>query len=358
MSVLLPPCELGSPGILRVFPQPESRCEPIEPPGTPAAFPAFDKSFQLATGWKLAWKTGLASHDAGRPEELLPASEINLKVRGTAEFDRLEIDDLSRLLPPGIPATSRIYCENMVLRLNQLMQELTHEVTEKRDCAYADVPVIDPSGIPNRLQPCFLDQFCIVPLRIPENDETGDSAELGGCQWLIHPSGSISAAVFAVSGTTALRPAGLMAAQSSFLTAARLESECQEIHDQIRLGINQMFCGDVNVQSVVWSLDPLMGQASICGDEPFSISLDREQLEFDSETQASFPWYRNQLLLAVHQRPDRSMPDDSVQWRDIALTHLAGHDPHQWQSTLGPRLDEHIPSVTAIPDLAVAMTRI
>ena len=117
----------------------------------------------------------------------------------------------------------------------------------------------------------------------------------------------------------------------------------------------QLFCGDVQVFAVVTSLNPLTGQARIFGDDQqFQITLDREQLEFDNLSERSFPWYRQQLMLASHKA---NRTADVGQWRELAVTRLAGRDPLQWQPSLLRGLEEQIPSVTEIPDLAIAMSR-
>ncbi len=356
MSVVFPPVEPVVPAFLRVFPNSiHDIPQPLDD-SIPAGFAPFDRAFQLATGWNLIWEDGI--NDACPS----PGQAATTGPRGPDRPSRfggkMRIEDLSRLLPPGIPATSRIYCENMILRLNELLGEVVARQSAAPSSRAGTIPRVRNPGASGRLQPCFLDQFCIVPVVTPDWNHPVLAGELGGCQWLLHTSGSLSVAALAVSGSSDLLASAMLVAQSAFLTAARLETNCRQIHEQIRSSINQMFCGDIHAHSAVWTLDPLMGQAAVCGDERFELRLDRERLRFDSERQQVFPWYRKQVLLATHWSQESKLQfEDINNWMNVTLAHLADQDPHNWQARLGECLESWIPTISCSPDLAVAMVR-
>ncbi len=132
MAVSLPPVPSDQDVALRVWPGPSraeswqvENCEPV-------SFGDLNVAFQHATGWRLSWQ----------PRHLLSDGTCSRK-----RHDWLRIDDLSSLLPPGLPVTSRIYCEHLVLRWNRLLDELVQS---------SDLPTGDETSANARGSRCLV----------------------------------------------------------------------------------------------------------------------------------------------------------------------------------------------------------
>jgi hypothetical protein len=338
MTVCLPPG--AEPGVapLRIFPPRERSIREELEPAVPRGFDELDAAFQLLTGWRLAWNP-FAARTGGHPSR--------------TRHDWLRIDDLSDVLPPGIPAASRIYCENLAMRLNRFLDEWT--ILRSAGGGGIQFPAPGAAAPGYRLA-CHLDHFSIEPLRLPDAGSAAGTA----CEWAMTPNNRVAAGLFAINPKHEMAGAGLTAARSAFVTGARAGADCEAILAHIDESIEQLFYGDLEIEAVVWTLDPAIGEGHIIGRGSFDLHLDREPLAWDGGRACRFPWYRRQLLVAARFHPAASDPTIDGQrdrWMDDVSSVLARREPDCWQGVLEKQFARSIPSYEVHPDLALAMAR-
>ena len=79
-----------------------------------SSFASLNRAFQQATGWELDYTELTGSY----------RQRVRLNDPGFPALGKLSITDLSSILPPGLPAVSRIYCEKLLDEFNQVLAEL------------------------------------------------------------------------------------------------------------------------------------------------------------------------------------------------------------------------------------------
>jgi hypothetical protein len=329
---------------LRVF-QPRTSLVKTEGfPSEPSSFRELDIAFQNATGWELSWNPYRRSSKTGR----------TASGKERARHDWIRISDLSGRLPPGIPAASRIYCENLILRLNRLISELK-PADETKDAASGNQATsLAPCTSPDPLEPCYLNSASIVPLPL----QTRENRPPCGFQWVMREDGSIMTAAFVAGGSSERHHAGILSAKASFLVAARLGGDCASVAGHIRTAIEQLFCGDVQVHLVVWTLNPLLGFASICGDACFQLYLDQQPLLFEDQRTSGFLWMRGQNLVLAGGYPcNVGTDEDRKSWFRTVSDVSNRHSPSQWQTAILQRLQQVIPRLDYSPEAALVMER-
>ena len=347
MTILAPPVDPAALPGLRVFsgetpaiPAPPSRSCRV-----PAAFDRFDRAFQLATGWKLGW---------------------NPDPQAT---DRITVEDLSAIYPPGMPAVGRTYCDHLIACLNRLMADsrLTadlppadHRPSGRTDLASASnehltpASIVDPGPTTN---PCIVDQFGMVPLVVRQPSGTAEGPRCG-FQWRVQDDGNLLATAFQVDGSPELLASACLTARTSFLAAARLGGGCEPVHEQIGNGIEHLFAGDVRIISLVWCLDPLSGRACLFGDHPFEVYLGQQRLLAEPGARHSFSWYRNQILLVSLWATESAETDpEDRAWTETALKSLPAWPVARWQERLAETVERRIPSIRRMPETSLAMIR-
>ena len=308
----------------------------------PESFGEFDTAFQNATGWEVAWNP--------------PRDRRNRHGRGSDPANRhhdwIRIADMSHRLPPGVPAVSRLYCENMILKLNRVLSDFSNSEEKRSNKSKTRHSTITPANGLGSPEPCFLDSVSVVPI---VSTPLGHKSSTG-FQWIVRSDGSFMVGAFEISGSAELNHPGLVAAQASFLAASRFGGDCNEVVNQIRSGIEQVFCGDVEIRMVVWALDPLLGFATICGDDCFAIRLDRQDISIAQKAMTGFLWLRGQNLV-LNSKSITQGDDETETWINLAERAVNRSLPVDWKAAIAEQTQRAVPRIRNIPNLALAMAR-
>ncbi len=331
---------------LRVFQPRTQSTRRVQNTETPRTFSDFDIAFQNATGWELAWNP---------PRDRISCSNGPGSARGK-NHDWIRIDDMSHRLPPGVPAVSRIYSENLILKLNRLLGEIgvsNEKILEKEQDGTTSLKQGKNTG---SLQPCFLNSVSVVPVT---SSPFGPDCSTG-FQWVVRKDGSFMVGAFEISGSDESIHAGLVAAQASFLTASRFGGECSDVLHQVRAGIEQVFCGDIGIRLIVLALDPLLGFATICGDDCFGIRLDRQKITMDRQASTGFLWLRGQNLIlgnSMITNDCEGSDNANESWFNLVERSVSRSNPRDWQAAIMEHLQRQIPRLRTLPNLALVMAR-
>lgn len=325
---------------LRVFVPPSERPRKANIASVPGAFNEFDIAFQNLTGWELRWN--------GQPAGGKGSASRH------AEHAWLSISDLSDRLPPGVPAQSRIYCENLIAKLNRLIAQTSEEYS--RNGKHPVKTSASNKKGPSRFQqPCFQELVSIVPIGI-ENDE---SVLQGSCDrtiWFFRQSGVVLAGLLDVSGKAELVRTGQMVAKSAFLSASRQLEDSKGLFDNILSTFEQVFDGELQLRLLIWTLDPLLGLGNLCGSEDYQVELDGKPLKACRSSSRGFVWLRGQKLVSF-------LPGESSEWasgtgwKRCLERSLGNYPPPHWQQALLETTSRSIPAVIDMPEVALAAIR-
>lgn len=341
-SISTPPSETRSGKTLRVYaPQADRARNPhTGHRSTPFSFEELDVAFQNLTGWELRWN--------GEPAKGAVSSKRH------NDHAWLSITDLSDRLPPGMPAQSRIYCENLIAKLNRLISEVSpiHNASSKTP---GQPTTRRAKGSGRFQQPCFQELVSIVPLGMEEEGVAGH----GSCErinWYFRPSGVVVASLFEVRGPVGLVQTGRTVAKAAFLSASRQLEDSKRLVDNIRSTFDQTFDSELELSLLVWTLDPLLGLGSLCGDEYFQVELDGKPLKSCNDSSRGFVWLRGQKLIACCAGEPQER-DRMSGWKKCVDRSLGNYLPNDWQQALLEISSRAIPAITDIPELAIAVVR-
>jgi hypothetical protein len=341
-SISTPPSETRSSKTLRVFAPQADRVRNTDTghPSTPCSFEELDVAFQNLTGWELRWN--------GEPPKGTHSSSRQ------SDHAWLSITDLSDRLPPGIHAQSRIYCENLIAKLNRLISEIRpiHNASSKT----SGPPTKSRAKGSRRFQqPCFQELVSIVPLGM-EKEGMAPNGSCDRINWYFRPSGVVVAGLFEVRGPDGLVQTGRTVAKAAFLSASRQSEDSKGLVDNIRSTFDQTFDSEIELNLLVWTLDPLLGLGSVCGDEFFQVELDGKPLKSCNDSSRGFVWLRGQKLIACSACEPQE-PERFTGWRKCVDRSLGNYLPNDWQQALLEISSRAIPAITDMPELALAVVR-
>ncbi len=334
-------------------------------------------AFQHATGWQLSIRESRTSYQfrkcQGSP--------------GIPAIPELAIVDLSPLLPPGIPAVSRIYCEKLIDETNRMLEDLgqrLHQVADgslppnirqngvarrpvgpigDQDVAGAiaaialDSPQSKGKALlqnsPPKVQsnvPLVTDQLAIYPLRVAERK--------AACEWFIDDSGVARFAAMTCRGREPDYTRELVAARATFLAECRHGTDITTTHSTIKSTVSRLFPWESPMEVVTGTISLLTGEIEVIGVGSF-VTLATFPLGeriANGTRRAVFHLPRGQHLVFC-QWPESLNLADVQDWsrqtsqrlHGLALSKLP--EAFQWQ------LEQSIPSLARPPLLALSLSR-
>ncbi|MGI9516773.1 MAG: hypothetical protein ACR2NP_07005 [Pirellulaceae bacterium] len=331
-----------------------------------AGFPNFDRlnvAFQQATGWKLGWYETADSNQSrkkrGRPD--YPAAGI------------LAIDDLSTLMPPGIPSASRIYCEKLVDELNETLAEL-HKARvalwqqnnpapaghrEPANNAYRRIDQADHS--------LSVHQASISPINTPFQDQQLGITSLvndlktGFMEWYADEQGNIRLLLAVCRETGEPNQSALLTARTTFLAECRHQSPELEIEVAIRETLERMF-PEVSLDLVSATLHRLSGQFSMTGDHRFRLDSTAMDVRIEKVSGGTRLTHlaRDQHLFISHWPTagiHSGYQDEVDEWWWTSIRELRQANIESLAPVFGNRLKNSIPSLLLPPNLAMGLSR-
>lgn len=342
----------GDANNLRVF-APEVNC-----PFKRAAqrqFKALDPlniAFQQATGWSLQVKETAHSfqlrNQLGRVE--LPA------------VPEMAIADLSPLLPPGIPAVSRIYSEKLVDEVNELLNELGD--LRKKAClgelkhtplqAERPAHAADSDGEAEPLNhnlPFRSSNLALTPIMVESSRATVD--------WFVEESGMVrfAAMVFPKASNPCERE--LIAARTAFLAEARHGSSNRATCHAIRQSINRLFASDCQIDILTGALNPLTGDITIVGSEAFHVlTTGFSAVSAASLTDvATYHLPRGQHMLLSHWGAGNANAGWLDDWGKRLQGNLQGRTVTELKTLFTRQMDQSIPALPEKPGVVLSLSR-
>ncbi len=329
-------------------------------------FANINESFQLATGWSLAYREWDWSQRWRRQH-----NSTDLPIHG-----RLVIDDMSALLPPGKSAANRQLCERFVDQLNELVAgfeqaqqrswELKNELTKRTTLPAlaldASTGMVDCSI---RTPPALnLNNVAITPLA---NDPRQTAV-----QWQVDSANRLNVSVLMVEGNCPNASAALVAATTAVQCFASHEFAADEVLVRVNEVIFQMFLGDQRVTAMLVQLDPVTGDFCIsgCGSlgcwqsratGPIQHRLPDDSLGLDRDIvlpamQGYLPG-KEHLLMVTMGHDDSQLPSPNSAFEQTVRS-FSRQNPDDCRELYHAHVEQCIPRVLPSPTAALLISRI
>ncbi len=342
---------LGSIGDLKVY-APESPCPFKLSAGLQLkAFDSFNTAFQQATGWELLVRETAQSYRFRRQ-----SGEVDMPV-----IPELVIADLSPLLPPGIPAISRIYSEKLVLELNEILTEVGENrrkkfskqavSPEKRSCdlpATGDIDEVMEPLEPNL--PFVTSNFALASLHV--------EAQRASCEWFMDESGMARFAAMVCPDVGKPWGRELLAARTTFLTECRHGASNRATRAAIVQNTQRLFAAEAEVEILAGTLNPLTGDITMVGSEDYQVlSSGIQPPSSVSRTDvATFHLPRGQHMVLIRW-PTSVDAETRTDWGQHMIGKLQGRESRQVAPIFTEYLANCIPSLPEKPELSLSISR-
>lgn len=315
-------------------------------------FHALNTAFQQATGWELRFQETESSYRhrlrLGNPD--FPA------------IGKMAIWDLSRLLPPGIPAVSRIYCEKLVEELNGVVAELGRCRQEayrsagvSSDRASAEVAGRSPGNRPpiEPLQdnlPLESHSFTLIP--------TISNPGKAACDWHVDSSGNVRFLIIHCSNPTGTSTGELIAARSAFQAECRHGSGNVRAREAIQGTIERFFGEPLNLMTMVGSFQRLTGDIKIAGAHDFIVgsTMPKDLPRGGLSGEVSFHLSAGHHLL-MNGWEEQWNEDEYQEWSMSTLRIMRETAPDQLAGLVETQMECSIPSLPAKPVAGLVISR-
>ncbi len=342
----------GDPSNLRVF-APEINC-----PFKKAAqrqFKALDSlniAFQQATGWAL------------QVEETAESFQFRNQ-HGQADVPavpKMTIADLSPLLPPGIPAVSRLYSEKLVDEVNELLNELAG--LRKKECLGrlklphlsqeigSPINELDVASEPlTHNMPFRSSNLALTPLRVESCRAT--------VEWFVEESGMVRFAAMVCPKSTQSRERELIAGRTTFLAECRHGASNRATCHAIRQSIDRLFDGDCQIDLLTGALNPLTGDITIVGSEAFQIlTTGFSAVTTNSLTDiATYHLPRGQHMLLSHWGEGETPASWIDDWGQKLQANLQGRTVSELKAIYDQQVEKCIPSLPKKAGVVLSLSR-
>lgn len=379
-SFVAPPATVGIAAPFRVVGSGRTEGQLAAPAPLDASFAAFHQAFQNATGWELAWNP-----------PPLAAGTRSFPASGNSRphhHDWLRIIDLSAELPYGVRPVGRVYAENVVLRLNQLLSALlqskdattdppatvcdrladaaprSQAATEHIVSARNTTPSEEkkrPSGRQGNATPYpsqLSSQLCQLH-NVALGQWLGDVSR-PTCDAVWHARADGSIVVFGVELTTETYHLA-SASRAAFFSASLSGADPEAVPGIVSQTLAHALPFDNRLHYSLVQLQPLTGSIRVIGNKAFHILLGGTEVE-QSSTVACLPWMRGQPLLMVRpgshgQGPDSTPNADGARWCELATQVVSTIEPQAWLAGIAKKTVEAIPAIRTPPELCLVAKR-
>jgi len=326
---------------------------------------SLNRTFQLATGWELDYLETASSY----------ADRVRLGNPDFPAIGELSIVDLSPLLPPGIPAVSRIYCERLISEFNLVIRQLaeasrqsyraeSHQVTANFVDEASRLPAqtgiqLGKRSMKGQPMPPLAGNlayrssgFAFTPMMM--------AAEIAVCDWQIDDSGTARFVTVVCQNRSESSTRELIAVRSTFHSECRHGSTNAAIYEAIRETIDQFFDDTESLMIVIGSMNPLSGDVTMVGDSRFQARSTRHvreaiKLTKETETKLHLPAGHH---LSIQYWTDWPEVDELDQWLRTTMKSMYGKQPSDLKEVFQARLSEAIPGLPADSALAFAVSRL
>ena len=337
-------------------------------------------AFEHATGWQMGYQETSASR-----KQRQAAGDPTLPIAG-----QLTIEDLSQLLPPGVPAASRIYCEKLVEQFNLVVAELDQSRMELHKLHDSTAPAAQQSNVtvatPNMLggrksrksptdavesaESASQDSATAPPANLPLTSHSVNIVPLtepkqnAVFEWYVEPTGLTRFAIISCdepnSGPqNSNRTSELIAARATFLTECRHRSCDETIQYELKSVVERLFPGDANVRALCGSVNSLTGDLVLAGCNHFLINssghIDGLCEVPDATLLRTYLPHGQHLVIS-------SWPEFNCKlthrWIATAAKKLRTIDGLNLNQAFDHHLNNAIPSLPAHPEIALAITRV
>ncbi len=342
---------LGNIGDLKVF-APESPCPFKLSAGLQLkAFASFNTAFQQATGWELLIRETAQSYRFRRR-----AGEVDMPA-----IPELVITDLSPLLPPGIPAISRIYSEKLVVELNEILSDFGENrrkkfsdeaaASKKRPLNLATAAEVEESIEPlDPNLPFVTSNFALASLHL--------ETQRASCEWFMDESGIARFAAMVCPDNGKSWGRELLAARTTFLAECRHGSSNRAARAAMEQSIQRLFAAETEVDILTGTLNPLTGDITMVGSDDYQVlSSGFHAPSSRSRTDiATFHLPRGQHMLLIRW-PNSIDSEALVNWGQQMIGKLQGRDSRQVTSIFMDYLANCLPSLPQKPELSLSVSR-
>ena len=299
-------------------------------------------AFQQATGWALQVKETAQSFRFRNQLGQAQAPAV----------PQMAIADLSPLLPPGIPAVSRIYSEKLVDEVNELLTELG----DLRKNAFlgggqiSQQPKAETEPLADNL-PFRSSNLALTPLWVESSRATLD--------WFVEESGMVRFAAMVCPKSGDAWDRELIAARTTFLGEARHGSSNRATCHAIRQNIKHLFSSDCPIDVLTGTLNPLTGDITIVGSEVFQVlTTGFSALPAKSLTDiATYHLPRGQHMLLSHWTAANTNAVWLDDWGKKLQGSLQGRTVTELKAIYARQMEQQIPALPEKPGVVLSLSR-
>lgn len=340
-----------------------------------SSFASLNRAFQQATGWELDYTELTGSY----------RQRVRLNDPGFPALGKLSITDLSSILPPGLPAVSRIYCEKLLDEFNRVLAELAvcrqtiyRQASGSVDSMAADsLPAIEsntkqPSTKQEATKANVISMAGEPLIGLDDNpsllahnfafNQLARSPDRAACDWFVDAGGVARFLVIHCGNDQSTSARELLTARATFQSECRHGVTNLAAYQAIHEAVECFFDGSQTLSILIGTLNPLTGDIAFVGDQPFRLSTTMSEGCHESakpDQQSSIHLTQRQHLTVTYwpETFDEDQLEQATEWNLQMLRAVRDVSAADVVKQYEKCIEEAIPSLPARPHVAFAVSR-